>query len=168
MFYPARHCGKKFFWSSINYLQVSRPYKQAEFEIIFGEGVSKLVSIVINWRMFFVLLRHALYLFIFVKNSCFLFFHIQGCILDCAEMFDVVLKKGSWYSYKDQRYITSLCSHGVLKLGFICMHISFCMLFPLSLSGRNGIYHRMTNFGCLLKCEVPKSELWIDNDFFTY
>lgn len=25
--------------------QVSRPYKQAEFEIIFGEGVSKLVSL---------------------------------------------------------------------------------------------------------------------------
>ena len=24
--------------------QVSRPYKQAEFEIMFGEGVSKLVS----------------------------------------------------------------------------------------------------------------------------
>ncbi|WRX28227.1 DNA recombination and repair protein RecA - like 2 [Theobroma cacao] len=44
--------------------KVSRPYKQAEFEIIFGEGVSKL-----------------------------------GCILDCAEMMDVVVKKGSWYSY---------------------------------------------------------------------
>ncbi|KAL8142287.1 hypothetical protein V2J09_015319 [Rumex salicifolius] len=48
--------------------KVSRPYKQAEFEIIFGEGVSKL-----------------------------------GCILDCGEMMDVVLKKGSWYSYGDQR-----------------------------------------------------------------
>ncbi|KAL3627095.1 hypothetical protein CASFOL_028458 [Castilleja foliolosa] len=48
--------------------KVSRPYKQAEFEIIFGEGVSKL-----------------------------------GCILDCAEMSDVVLKKGSWYSYSDHR-----------------------------------------------------------------
>ncbi|XP_059662297.1 DNA repair protein recA homolog 1, chloroplastic [Cornus florida] len=48
--------------------KVSRPYRQAEFEIIFGEGVSKL-----------------------------------GCILDCAEMMDVVLKKGSWYSYGDQR-----------------------------------------------------------------
>uniref|UniRef100_A0A7C9AV41 Uncharacterized protein n=1 Tax=Opuntia streptacantha TaxID=393608 RepID=A0A7C9AV41_OPUST len=48
--------------------KVSRPYKQAEFEIIFGEGVSKL-----------------------------------GCILDCAEMLDVVAKKGSWYSYGDQR-----------------------------------------------------------------
>ncbi|XP_041990936.1 DNA repair protein recA homolog 1, chloroplastic-like isoform X2 [Salvia splendens] len=47
---------------------VSRPYKQAEFEIIFGEGVSKL-----------------------------------GCVLDCAEIFDVVLKKGSWYSYGDHR-----------------------------------------------------------------
>ncbi|KAI5674596.1 hypothetical protein M9H77_14960 [Catharanthus roseus] len=48
--------------------KVSRPYKQAEFEIIFGEGVSKL-----------------------------------GCILDCAEMADIVLKKGSWYSYGDHR-----------------------------------------------------------------
>ncbi|GMP64811.1 hypothetical protein CsSME_00025906 [Camellia sinensis var. sinensis] len=48
--------------------KVSRPYKQAEFEIIFGEGVGKL-----------------------------------GCILDCAEMMDVVLKKGSWYSYEDNR-----------------------------------------------------------------
>ncbi|KAH9616131.1 hypothetical protein KSS87_018634 [Heliosperma pusillum] len=50
------------------YRQVSRPYKHAEFEIIFGEGVSKL-----------------------------------GCILDCAEMLDVVSKKGSWYSYREQR-----------------------------------------------------------------
>ncbi|KAL6514000.1 hypothetical protein OROHE_019456 [Orobanche hederae] len=49
-------------------MDVSRPYKQAEFEIIFGEGVSKL-----------------------------------GCILDCAEMIDVVLRKGSWYSYGDHR-----------------------------------------------------------------
>ncbi|KAF3333684.1 DNA repair protein recA 1 [Carex littledalei] len=48
--------------------KVSRPYKQAEFEIIFGEGVSKL-----------------------------------GCILDCAEMMDVLVKKGSWYYYGDQR-----------------------------------------------------------------
>ncbi|CAN6287443.1 unnamed protein product [Urochloa humidicola] len=48
--------------------KVSRPYKQAEFEIIFGEGVSKL-----------------------------------GCVLDCAELMEVVAKKGSWYSYKDVR-----------------------------------------------------------------
>ncbi|OVA07636.1 AAA+ ATPase domain [Macleaya cordata] len=48
--------------------KVSRPYKQAEFEIIFGEGVSKL-----------------------------------GCILDCAEMMDAVVRKGSWYSYGDHR-----------------------------------------------------------------
>ncbi|KAM3260059.1 hypothetical protein ACQJBY_051374 [Aegilops geniculata] len=53
--------------------KVSRPYKQAEFEIMFGEGVSKL-------REF-----------------------IQGCILDCAELMEVVAKKGSWYSYKDIR-----------------------------------------------------------------
>ncbi|XP_050101781.1 DNA repair protein recA homolog 1, chloroplastic isoform X2 [Malus sylvestris] len=48
--------------------KVSRPYKQAEFEIVFGEGVSKL-----------------------------------GCILDCAEAMDVVVRKGSWYSYGDHR-----------------------------------------------------------------
>ncbi|KAL0683788.1 hypothetical protein Bca4012_050636 [Brassica carinata] len=41
--------------------KVSRPYKQAEFEIMFGEGVSKL-----------------------------------GCVLDCAEIMEVVVKKGSW------------------------------------------------------------------------
>ncbi|XP_042514477.1 DNA repair protein recA homolog 1, chloroplastic [Macadamia integrifolia] len=48
--------------------KVSRPYKQAEFDIIFGEGVSKM-----------------------------------GCILDCAEMMDIVTKKGSWYGYGDHR-----------------------------------------------------------------
>ncbi|KAK7342838.1 hypothetical protein VNO80_25794 [Phaseolus coccineus] len=48
--------------------KVSRPYKLAEFEIIFGEGISKL-----------------------------------GCILDCAEMTEIVSKKGSWYSYGDHR-----------------------------------------------------------------
>ncbi|XP_020202285.1 DNA repair protein recA homolog 1, chloroplastic isoform X1 [Cajanus cajan] len=48
--------------------KVSRPYKLAEFEIIFGEGISKL-----------------------------------GCVLDCAEMMDIVSKKGSWYSYGDHR-----------------------------------------------------------------
>lgn len=30
---------------------------------------------------------------------------MQGCILDCAEMMDVVLKKGSWYSYGDHRFV---------------------------------------------------------------
>ncbi|KAK2407761.1 hypothetical protein P8452_69739 [Trifolium repens] len=48
--------------------KVSRPYKVAEFDISFGEGVNKL-----------------------------------GCILDCAEMMNIVLKKGSWYSYGEQR-----------------------------------------------------------------
>ncbi|XP_043702502.1 DNA repair protein recA homolog 1, chloroplastic isoform X1 [Telopea speciosissima] len=48
--------------------KVSRPYKQAEFDIIFGEGVSKM-----------------------------------GCILDCAEMMDIVIKKGSWYGYGEHR-----------------------------------------------------------------
>ncbi|KAG6512126.1 hypothetical protein ZIOFF_030221 [Zingiber officinale] len=48
--------------------KVSRPYKQAEFEIIFGEGVGKL-----------------------------------GCLLDCAELMDVIVKKGSWYSYGENR-----------------------------------------------------------------
>ncbi|XVE52846.1 hypothetical protein DITRI_Ditri02bG0157000 [Diplodiscus trichospermus] len=61
--------------------KVSRPYKQAEFEIIFGEGVSKL-----------------------------------GCILDCAEMMDIVVKKGSWYSYGDHR-IGELAPFGAPKLG---------------------------------------------------
>ncbi|CAK8561401.1 unnamed protein product [Lathyrus sativus] len=48
--------------------KVSRPYKVAEFDISFGEGVNKL-----------------------------------GCILDCAEMMNIVLKKGSWYSYGEHR-----------------------------------------------------------------
>ncbi|RAL41083.1 hypothetical protein DM860_008781 [Cuscuta australis] len=48
--------------------KVSRPYKQAEFEITFGEGVNKL-----------------------------------GCVLDCAEAMNIVMKKGSWYSYGDHR-----------------------------------------------------------------
>ncbi|KAK4752976.1 hypothetical protein SAY87_021774 [Trapa incisa] len=48
--------------------KVSIPYREAEFEIIFGEGVSKL-----------------------------------GCILDCAEEMDIVVKKGSWYSFGEQR-----------------------------------------------------------------
>ena len=30
---------------------------------------------------------------------------MQGCVLDCAEMMDVVLKKGSWYSYGDHRFV---------------------------------------------------------------
>ncbi|MCO5594814.1 hypothetical protein L7F22_048848 [Adiantum nelumboides] len=48
--------------------KVSRPYKQAEFDIIFGSGICKM-----------------------------------GCILDCAELKGVVLRKGSWYSYGDTR-----------------------------------------------------------------
>jgi hypothetical protein len=31
----------------------------------------------------------------------------QGCVLDCAELMEVVAKKGSWYSYKDIRYTSS-------------------------------------------------------------
>jgi recombination protein RecA len=31
----------------------------------------------------------------------------QGCVLDCAELMEVVAKKGSWYSYKDIRYARS-------------------------------------------------------------
>ncbi|XP_059282462.1 DNA repair protein recA homolog 1, chloroplastic isoform X2 [Lycium ferocissimum] len=54
--------------------KVSRPYKQAEFEIIFGEGVSKL-----------------------------------GCVLDCAELIDVVSKKGSWYNYGEHRWFDHRC-----------------------------------------------------------
>ena len=40
-----------------------------------------------------------------------LFWHwknLQGCILDCAEMMDVVVKKGSWYSYGDHRFAFKL------------------------------------------------------------
>ncbi|XP_020276182.1 DNA repair protein recA homolog 1, chloroplastic isoform X2 [Asparagus officinalis] len=48
--------------------KVSRPYKQAEFEIMFGEGVNKV-----------------------------------GCVLDCAEITDIVAKKGAWYSYGEHR-----------------------------------------------------------------
>lgn len=33
---------------------------------------------------------------------------LQGCILDCAEMMDVVVKKGSWYSYEDHRFVFGL------------------------------------------------------------
>lgn len=80
--------------------QVSIPYKEAEFEIIFGEGVSKLVSIAYEklFLLFFPLefqrgLRHLMFLY-----------YMQGCILDCAEEMDIVVKKGSWYSYGDQRY----------------------------------------------------------------
>lgn len=29
---------------------------------------------------------------------------MQGCVLDCAEMMDIVVKKGSWYSYGDHRF----------------------------------------------------------------
>jgi hypothetical protein len=35
-------------------------------------------------------------------------FYCQGCILDCAEMMDVVVKKGSWYSYGDHRLASEL------------------------------------------------------------
>ncbi|KAE8800011.1 DNA repair protein recA1, chloroplastic [Hordeum vulgare] len=72
--------------------KVSRPYKQAEFEIMFGEGVSKLVGIKVfsysYWTSLDLLLNREF---------------IQGCILDCAELMEVVAKKGSWYSYKDIR-----------------------------------------------------------------
>jgi len=37
-----------------------------------------------------------------------LLFNCQGCILDCAEMMDVVVKKGSWYSYGDHRLASEL------------------------------------------------------------
>lgn len=44
------------------------PYKIAEFDIMFGSGISSL-----------------------------------GCMLDAAESVDVVQRKGSWYSFGDQR-----------------------------------------------------------------
>jgi recombination protein RecA len=44
------------------------PYKIAEFDIMFGSGISSL-----------------------------------GCLLDAAEGVDVVQRKGSWYSFGDQK-----------------------------------------------------------------
>ena len=44
------------------------PYKIAEFDIMFGDGISSL-----------------------------------GCMLDAAESVDVVQRKGSWYSFGDQK-----------------------------------------------------------------
>ena len=44
------------------------PYKIAEFDIMFGSGISSL-----------------------------------GCMLDAAESVDVVQRKGSWYSFGDQK-----------------------------------------------------------------
>ena len=44
------------------------PYKIAEFDIMFGSGISGL-----------------------------------GCLLDAAEGVDIVQKKGSWYSFGDQK-----------------------------------------------------------------
>lgn len=37
-----------------------------------------------------------------------LYFDMQGCILDCAEMMDVVAKKGAWYSYGDHRFVSEV------------------------------------------------------------
>ncbi|KAM3223077.1 DNA repair protein recA 1, chloroplastic [Capsicum annuum] len=71
--------------------KVSRPYKQAEFEIIFGEGVSKLVSGII-----------VLFLCV-ASNSAPEIYFLQGCVLDCAELIEVVSKKGSWYNYGEHR-----------------------------------------------------------------
>lgn len=77
---------------------MSRPYKQAEFEIIFGEGVGKSVS---NTKLNFVAPRK-------LKSHAWHCFLLQGCILDCAEMMDIVVKKGSWYSYGDHRFASVL------------------------------------------------------------
>lgn len=73
---------------------MSRPYKVAEFDIIFGEGVNKLVSVATKKHFLTFSVCH------YFDSS----FGMQGCILDCAEMMDIVLKKGSWYSYGDHRY----------------------------------------------------------------
>lgn len=81
------------FFLSFFCIQVSRPYKQAELEIIFGEGVSKLVCDLLNFLCKF---PSILYLVDW--------FGVQGCILDCAEVMDVVVRKGSWYSYGDHRF----------------------------------------------------------------
>lgn len=52
---------------------------------------------------------------------------MQGCILDCAEMMDVVLKKGSWYSYADQRFVfCAYCLHSNKRS--IPQHCNFFLL----------------------------------------
>ena len=48
--------------------KLAPPFKQAEFDIIYGKGISN-----------------------------------DGCILDLATELDIIVKSGSWYSYKDEK-----------------------------------------------------------------
>lgn len=48
--------------------KLAPPFKQAEFDIIYGKGISN-----------------------------------DGCILDLATELDIIIKSGSWYSYKDEK-----------------------------------------------------------------
>lgn len=55
-------------WLQVVKNKCAPPYKIAEFDIMFGSGISSL-----------------------------------GCLLDAAEGVDVVQRKGSWYSFGDQK-----------------------------------------------------------------
>lgn len=109
--FPIFFCRTSTSYPKMGLLQVSRPYKQAEFEIIFGEGVSKLVrNLALGASIFQLHCRSKNCLFSLHINMWKLtLFSPQGCILDCAEIMEIVVKKGSWYSYGDQRFV--LCSY---------------------------------------------------------
>lgn len=42
---------------------------------------------------------------VFGSNSVPKIEFLQGCVLDCAELIEVVAKKGSWYNYGEHRLV---------------------------------------------------------------
>ncbi|XP_071712403.1 DNA repair protein recA homolog 1, chloroplastic-like [Rutidosis leptorrhynchoides] len=93
--------------------EVYRQYKQAKFEIIFGEGASKM-----------------------------------GCIVDCAEMMDIVFKKSSWYIYRDlsQGEIgeMGLVENGDFGLGKLLTKVmEYAGVGNVSMEWRNGVATEM-------------------------
>lgn len=42
---------------------------------------------------------------VFSSNSVLEIDFLQGCVLDCAELIEVVAKKGSWYNYGEHRSV---------------------------------------------------------------
>jgi len=58
---------------------------------------------------------------------------MQGCILDCAEMMNIVLKKGSWYSYGDHRYCLKTLGCLIFIHLIISLIILLCVLHPPAL-----------------------------------